>query len=174
MLGLSELEQGPLSFTVDRTWTTRVRRPNEGDSENVFATTEQFEAKRKEFLFTFQTYPTYEYGIDYPKPLLRNEVRMRILMPVFAQKFRSFVEEPTYICSIQPRSVVPEMVYGSRDQAGDMSDMRARLDRYETDIVEANKVANIRYANTEGLDVAVAGLCEQILRFAHSDMQEIK
>jgi len=158
MLGLTESE-GPGNFTVERTWTTRQRRPGEGDRENVLVDADTFERNRERFLFTFQTFPTYEYGIERPTPLAPDEIRMRILMPVFARKFRSLVKPPVVFCSIAPlQAADPEQVFRARDPSVDPHDLKARLARFHTDLLEADTEADIRFQNQEGLTDAVEAL----------------
>lgn len=163
MLGLTGYES-EYRFTLDRTWTTRPRRFGEGNDENIFATREEFERKRPEFLFPFQTYPTYEYGIEKPKPLHTREARMRILMPVFAKKFRELVDEPTVFCAILPFHDDPESVFRNREPHLDTEDMKARLDRYYTDKEEAEDAADICFQNSIGLDKAVERLGATVIQ----------
>lgn len=162
MLGLSQTS-GEYNFTVDRTITTRSRRPNESDLENVFVTPDEFEQRRSSLLFSFQTYPTYEYGIDQPAPLQSKEARMRILMPALAQKFRSLVPEPTLICAILPHHNDPEHVFLSRDPEVDQADLRARVDRFQADKAEATACADLSFRNQPGLHNAVQALRQTIL-----------
>lgn len=157
MIGLSRTE-GPYDFTFDKIWTTRARRPNEGDEENVFIDAEDFDKKRGEFLFPFQTFPSYEYGIEQQKPLENREIRMRSLMPVFALKFRQMVLAPTVLCSIEPFTENPEQIMRSRDPTVDPTDLEQRLARFRTDIINAQGVSDIHFQNTEGLEEAVLAL----------------
>lgn len=166
MLGLSEADIGEYSFTVDRTWTTRSRRPSEGDEENVFVTAEEFDSKRDDFLFTFQTFPTYEYGIEIPGQLDPDEIRMRILMPVHAIMFREMVEEPTVFCAVSPLSKNAKQVFDERDPEFDPEDSSARLQRFFDDITEANSAADICFQNTAGLELAVLRLGQRVVNYA--------
>lgn len=164
MLGLSQLESD-YRFTLDRTWTTRPRRFGEGDNENIFVTKEEFERKRSDLLFSFQTFPLYEYGIDKPRSLDTHEARMRILMPVFAKKFRQLVEEPTVFCAVLPFHDDPETVFRSREPQLDLDDMKARLARYHQDKEEAQATADICFQNTVGLDDAVRRLATTVVKY---------
>lgn len=164
MLGLTDL-QSKYDFNIDRTWTTRQRRPGEGDDENVFETPEVFERKRPEFLFTFQTYPSYEYGIERPRVLELNEVRMRILMPVFAKRFRELVDAPTIFCAIIPYQQDPEQVFLSREPDVDHDDMNSRLSRYFKDSEEAKSAADICFQNIPGLNSAIHKLATTVIDF---------
>ena|SRR3990167_7755085 len=162
MLGLSHTE-GQYDFTIDRTWTTRSKRPDDGEEENVFVDPPEFDKKRPEFLFNFQTFPTYEYGIEKPAPLSDNEVRMRILMPVFAVKFRQMVSvEPVVLCSISPFHSDPESVFRARDPHIDPEDLQARIQRFHEDNVQADELADIQFQNCEGLQSAVNELHSNI------------
>lgn len=163
MLGLTGYES-EYRFTLDRTWTTRPRRFGENNAENVFVTREEFERKRLDLLFPFQTFPTYEYGIERPQPLRTREARMRILMPVFAKKFRELVDEPTVFCAILPFHDDPETVFRTREPNLDTKDMNARLERYYTDKEEAEASADICFQNTVGLDKAVERLGATVIR----------
>lgn len=157
MLGLSQTK-GPYDFTFDRIWTTRVRRPNEGDEENEFVGHEVFEKKRDEFLFPFQTFPSYEYGIEKQKPLEVREIRMRSLMPLFAIKFRQLVSPPTIFCSIGPFTENPEQIIRSRDPNINHDDLEQRLLRFHQDNINAQKVSDVHFQNKEGLEEAVIEL----------------
>ncbi len=157
MLGLTNAEAGH-NFTTDRTWTTRARRPAEDDQENVFVEPVQFERKRSDFLFTFQTFPTYEYGIEKPPALSDNEIRMRILMPTHARLFRKLVDEPVLFCAIAPFNPNPEDAFRARDPNVDPKDLSARMGRFYDDQVEANAAADVCFQNCEGLEDSVARL----------------
>ena len=157
MLGLSK-QPGGYDFNVDKTWTTRKKRPNETDEENIFVTPEEFESNRDRFLLPFQTFPTYEYGIDKPRPLNDKEIRMRILMPTFAIKFRDLVEEPTVLCSVAPFCNEPERIFRERDPGLDDTDLQSRLSRFYTDEEEARSVSDISFQNFEDIELAVNSL----------------
>jgi|SRR3989344_382915 len=162
MVGLSHTE-GEYDFTIDRTWTTRAKRPDDGNEENVFVDSTEFDKKRSEFLFTFQTFPTYEYGIEKPASLTEKEARLRILMPVFADKFRQMVSiEPVILCSISPFHSDPESVFRARDPDIDPEDLQARIQRFHQDNIEANELADIQFQNREGLQSAVNELHSNI------------
>lgn len=163
MLGLSRLESSYYKFNVDKTWTTRIKRPGENDEENVFATKEEFNKERHTFLFPFQTYPTYEYGIKVPSPLKEREIRMRILMPVFALKFRSLVPEPTVFCAIYPYHNEPESIFTARDPDIDPGDLEARMQRFRNDTREAREYADIHFQNKEGLDKSTLTLHDSLV-----------
>jgi guanylate kinase len=150
MLNLAE-QRGEVAFTIDRTWTTRGRRVNDTDRENIFMTPEQFDANRHSLLFGFKTFPTYEYGIVKPKPLERNELRMRILMPVFAKKFREMVPEPTVFCAINPHHDDPISIFTERDPSYCVDDMQSRLARFKSDRDEAEACADIVFSNSPGI-----------------------
>src|SRR5207244_977771 len=115
----------------------------EGNEENIFVDTATFEAKRPDFLFTFQTFPTYEYGIEAPSPLSEKELRMRILMPVHARIFRELVSEPSIFCSISPFQANPFAIFETREAVADPRDIRARERRFHIDKAEADSVADI-------------------------------
>ena len=168
MLGLNALES-EYDFTVDRTWTTRNRRFSEDDRENVFVDPNEFEVMRHEFLFTFSTFPTYEYGVQRPEPLADHEIRMRILMPAFASKFRDLVQEPTIFCAVSPFNLEPESTFQQRDPNVDTNDMLARLQRFHEDKVDAEKKADIRFQNSAGIDQAVTRLASTILSFINKE-----
>jgi len=157
MLGLSHAESDH-NFTIDRIWTTRPRRPNENDEENVFVSPAEFEEKRQDFLLPFQTFPTYEYAVDRQAPLADREIRMRILMPVFALKFRSLVSDRTILCAISPYDNNPEAIMSARDPTADPADLTARLRRFHEDDIDAAAVADVRFQNSPGLPAAVARL----------------
>lgn len=154
MVGLS----GGENFTIDKTWTTRPRRPGEGDAENIFVDPLEFEERRRDFLFTFRTHPSYEYGICHPDPLGPQEVRMRILMPFFARRFKSMVQSPAVFCAIEPFSGDPYEIFLRRDPGVERSDMQARLNRFEADRAEARECADIIFYNRVGIESAVRAL----------------
>ncbi len=164
MLSLAETS-AEYSFSVDKTWTTRSRRPDECDKENVFVDQEEFDEKRSDFLFTFQTYPTYEYGIEVPRPLAEREIRMRILMPVFAVKLRGLIAPPVAFCAVSPLDQNPENAFTARDPNVDPGDMHSRLRRFHSDRKEADEAADLVFQNTEGIDKAVAALGTAIIDF---------
>jgi hypothetical protein len=83
---------------------------------------------------------------------------MRILMPVFAIKFRQLIETPTIICSISPYSADPRATLVARDPLVDPEDIESRLRRYYQDDAEATAVADIRFQNSPGLKAAVRQL----------------
>ena len=157
MIGLSQTESS-YDFTFDRIWTTRTRRPNEGDEENVFVNQEGFDEKRGEFLFPFKTFPSYEYGIKKQKPLADRELRMRSLMPVFALKFRQMVSAPTIFCSVGSFTETPEQIIRSRDPNIEPEDLEQRLQRFYKDSISAQEVSDIHFQNSEGLVEAVMEL----------------
>lgn len=163
MRGLAEISGDP-TFTVDRTWTTRPQRYGEHYGENHFIDTRTFEAQRSNFLFTFQTFPTYEYGIIRPEPVSPYEVRMRILMPIHALKFRQMVPEPTYLCSIAPFRD-PKEVFRARDPHSDPADIAARVARFESDQVDADRVADLRFQNSLGITTATETLSKLVLSY---------
>ncbi len=55
---------------------------------------------------------------------------MRILMPVFALKFRSLVSDRTILCAISPYDNNPEAIMSARDPTADPADLTARLRRF--------------------------------------------
>ena len=167
MLGLAKVP-GEYDFTVDRTWTSRARRPNEGNEENIFVTPDEFEANLHRFMLPFQTYPTYKYGIERPQPLTSNEIRMRILMPVFALKFRALVPEPTVICAISPFNSEPATIFNERDPNVDVNDQRARMSRFHSDRQAAEQVADLHFQNFSNVDLAVSALEATVLRHLSS------
>lgn len=155
MLGLSGLETG-YNFAVDRTWSTQARRPSEGDDEKVFVSREEFNMQRANFLFTFSTFSDYEYGITKQSPLGLNEVRMRVLTPFFARKFRELVPALLILCSIAPHTADLEALIRARDPDISPADLAQRADRLVRDQQQADALADIRFQNAEGL-VAAAG-----------------
>ncbi len=157
MLGL-ERSEGVYNFTLDKTWTTRERRPGESDEENIFVDQDTFEIKRYEFLFPFRTFPTYEYGIERPRPLAELEVRMRILMPAHAKLFRELVTAPTVFCSIAPFNDNPAEVFRRRDPEADEADLTARITRFHKDRLEADSAADILFQNCPGIEESVSRL----------------
>jgi guanylate kinase len=157
MLGLSELTED-YSFNVDRTYTTRPRRPNEGDKENIFLSHSEFDERKKDMLFTFQTFPTYEYGLAVPKQLDDSEIRMRILMPVHAKIFRDAISEPVLLCAVEPYIDNPEEVFINRDPAVDPEDLLSRMQRFYTDKEDACRAADFCFKNKEGIYEAVKDL----------------
>ncbi len=162
MLGLTHLE-GEYQFRVDRTWTTQNRRIQEGDEEKRFVSRDEFESNRPEFLFSFQTFPDYEYGIPQQAPLQPQEVRMRVLPPVFAIKFRNLVPAPTVLCSITPYVTDPEEIIRARDPSINPTDMMSRVLRFKRDQDEADTLADIHFKNVEGLDGAALALGSMIV-----------
>lgn len=164
MVGLSKSE----GFTIDKTWTTRPRRPGEDDEENVFIDSPEFEERRRDFLFTFQTHPSYEYGICHPEPLGPKEVRMRILMPFFAHRFRSMVQSPTVFCAIEPFLHDPYEIFLKRDPGVERSDMEARLNRFEADRLEAWECADVIFCNSFGIESSVQSLGSFLVNHACS------
>jgi ribose 1,5-bisphosphokinase PhnN len=165
MLGLSHL-YGTENFTVDPTCTTQRRRVDEGDEEKVFMTRERFNDNRSKFLFTFSTFPEYEYGILQQTPLLSRELRVRILTPSFALKFRTLVEGPTILCAVAPYHHDPEAILRARQPDIDPSDLEARLVRYEQDQLSAANIADINFQNSYGLDEAVNHLSHLLVTHA--------
>jgi guanylate kinase len=165
MLGLSELTTCESRFTIDRTWTTRPRRPTDTDKENIFIDQTSFDGMRDDFLFTFQTYPTYEYGISVPPSLEEDEIRLRVLMPQFARTFRQLVPEPTYFCAVMPYINDPERVLELRDPGLERADIDARLARFMIDQVEANDAADFSFKNRPGISEAVLALSEVTINF---------
>jgi len=162
MLGLAG-STGEHIFTIDRTITTRPRRPNETDQENIFVRQKAFEAERADFLFPFQTFPTYEYALRVPRSVQSNEVRMRILMPTQALMFRQLVAEPTLICSVVPYHDDAEALFRARDNQVDEVDLQARVRRYHTDIESSNQVADLHFQNLPGIQDAVFALRGAVL-----------
>jgi guanylate kinase len=162
MRGLSECNNGTEKFTIDRTWTTRPKRPNEDDGENIFVDKTELEESQVNFLFRFRTFRTYEYAIATPEPLDQDEVRMRILMPVFAKRFQASVPEPTIFCSIKPIHADPAEIFRSRDGGMDENDIAARSARFIQDQNEAEQAADITFQNTEGIECAVLALSQEI------------
>lgn len=167
MLGLARLENTD-DFKVDRTWTTQQRRPYEGDEEKKFVSQEEFDGHRPDFLFSFRTFPTYEYGIPKQGPLQEGELRMRVLPPVFAVKFRQLVSAPSILCSITPYTTDPESIIRARDPAMDPTDMQTRVLRFQRDQDEADVMADIHFKNTEGLDTAILSLGTMIVKYRGS------
>ena len=160
MLGLTEINEN-LQFTVDRTLTTRPRRNNEDDRENIFLNPSEFKKKRRDLLFTFQNSPSYEYGIIKPDPLTPNEVRMRILLPEYAAKFRELIDEPSVVCSISPPHSDPTKIFLERGT--DDMDMQARLKRFYTDKTEADEYADLSFQNFEGAELATRSLASFLI-----------
>jgi guanylate kinase len=162
MSGLSEFNNGLEKFTIDRTWTTRAKRQKEDDSENIFVDKTELEDSQVNFILRFRTFPTYEYAIAEPEPLDQDEIRMRILMPVFAKKFQASVPEPTIFCAIKPIHTDPAEIFRSRDSGMDVNDIAARSARFIEDQNEAEQVADITFQNTEGIECAVLALSQEI------------
>lgn len=169
MLGLSRLERQSYDFQIDRHWTTRARRVNttyrEGDEENIFVTPEAFDAERSEFLFTFHTYGTYEYGVPPPAPVREREARLRILQPIVALRFRRLVPEPAVLCAVLPFPNDPSAVMFSRDHNANPLEVRRRLIRFDDEIEEAVAVADVRFQNTPGLPAAVLALRDVLVEY---------
>ncbi len=167
MLGLTRLE-GDVTFNLERTLTTRERRPNEGDEENEFLTNEQFlERQAQGLLFTFGPDDgRYQYGITHPEPVKESEIRMRILRPHHATYFRTLVDTPTIICAVSPYETDPRAAFLRRDPQADPEDILERLSRFHRDQEEARDVADIHFQNQFGLDAAVQKLSHAILAVA--------
>lgn len=158
MLGLTEIAGAPLDFTVERTCTTRKRRPDEGDAENVFLNEAEFEQRRPGFLFTFRTAPDYEYGITCTDPVGVREARLRILPAKLAVRFRREVQAPTILCSIAPTGEDPLQLFLRRDPNADPADVATRLSRFDAERALADEVADVRFQNHPGLVDSVAEL----------------
>lgn len=166
MLGLAETSDCDQDFRVDKTWTTRPIRPNENDRENIFVNTEEFDANRSNFLTTFaNAHATYEYGIGLQEPVDNNEVRMRILTPAMAIKFRGLVQDPTLICSITPFHNDPESVFRNRDPSMAEDDIQDRLSRFQQDIDNAQAIADVKFQNVRGLMVATCSLRDVLVEY---------
>ena len=163
MLGLSHFES-EYNFSLDKTWTTRPKRPNESDEENIFVGAEEFEKNRDRFLFDFQTFPPYEYGIEIPRPLEEKEIRMRILKPPFARIFKSLVNEPSVLCSINPFNNNPQEIFDSRDPYINHNDLTDRISRFKSDLIEANEAADLKFQNINDLDFVLKSLHHLVIR----------
>lgn len=158
MLGLSET-QGEYDFTIDRPWTTRQRRPGEGDKEYVFTDKDTFDRNKDRFLFTMKTYGDYEFGLEKPGKLSEKELKMRILLPGNALKFRELIEDPVIFCAIRPRdgfSVRDTLL--NREPGISAEDLGVREARVKSDMEQAEKISDVVYQNVDGLEVAVAGI----------------
>lgn len=159
MLGLSRLECD-MQFSLERTLTTRIKRPNEGNDENEFLTPEEFELRQEQgLLFTFGPEDgRYHYGITIPRPVDQNEIRMRILRPHHAVYFRTLVETPTLICAVSPYETDPQAAFLRRDPEADPADIAERMSRFHKDQNEAEAVADVHFQNQFGLEIAVRHL----------------
>ena len=155
MLGSAGIWRGH-NFTVDRTWTTQTPRSGEGTAEKIFTNRDDFTRRRACFLMTFSTFADYEYGIDAQSQLERNEVRMRILPPAVALRFRHIVQDRVTLCSITPYTLDVESLILARDPAISVDDLAQRVERIERDQEDAAKIANICFQNTPGLEEATA------------------
>jgi hypothetical protein len=91
-----------------------------------------------------------KYGIVKPKPLERNELRMRILMPVFAKKFREMVPEPTVFCAINHTMTTYKYIHRTRPKYC-VDDMQSRLARFKSDRDEAEACADIVFSTSPGI-----------------------
>ena len=157
LLGLPSFT-GEYDFTVDRSRTTQRRRPGEGDNEKVFMGQDEFNVARGGFLLTFRTYRDYEYGIAHQPVLGSQEIRARVLMPTQALKFAGLVEAPVVICAVSPHTEDLEAVLRARDPGICPADLMARVRRAEQDQLQADSIADIHFANTDGIDAAVMRL----------------
>lgn len=159
MRGLADCREGRYGFTIDRPWTTRQRRRGEGDSEYVFASEAAFNAKRPDFLFTMGTYGAYEFGLEKLGPVAANEVRMRILLPANAERFRELVGSAVF-CAVAPGvsdDVLAERIR-MRDPNADAGDVAVRVRRIREDTEQARQIADIAFENKLGIDQSVLAL----------------
>jgi hypothetical protein len=159
MVGLSQLEGMSHEFHIDKAWTTRQRRLGENNAENIFVNQQAFDERRSRFLFTFfSAYGDFEYGIDKPTMLGRREVRMRILQPSLARRFRREVPEPTVLCSISPFSIDPEGIIRRRQPDIPLAEVEARVNSFFEDDEVARHESDIHFNNRLGLQSAVVSL----------------
>jgi len=168
LLGLPSFA-GEYNFTIDRSWTTQRRRPGEGDIEKGFMGEEDFNVVRAGFLLTFRTYNDYEYGIAHQPELGSHEVRARVLTPKQALRFAGLVDMPVVICAVSPHTEDVESVLRARDPGICPVDLRARVLRAEQDQLEADCIADIHFANTEGIGAAVTRLGAQVTGYLARD-----
>lgn len=166
MLGLRQFES-EYQFTVDRTWTTRPRRPHENDEENVFVSHPAFEANRHRFVFTFNNWH-HKYGITPPEPLSPKEVRMRILRPTLARQFSRLVApEPVVFCGVAPFSDNPAEILWRRDPRADPAEVIDRVERFHDEELEAVRASDIRFRNRPGLNEAIPALGSLIVDYLY-------
>lgn len=164
MLGLSRLKFN-YDFVVDRTWTTQQRRPNEGDEEKIFTSREEFDEHRRNFLFTFSTFADYEYGIPQQQPIGSKEVRMCVLTPSLAVKFRDLIVSSVVLCSVLPYTFDLEAIIRTRDTNMNPHDIANRVGRLESDQQEAELIADIHFQNHEGLEEAAINLGSLVINY---------
>jgi hypothetical protein len=160
MRGLADTAEGKYRFTIDRPWTTRDRRPGEDDHEYIFASERRFNAKRPEFLFTMGTYGTDEFGLERLRPLGLNEVRMRVLLPHNALRFRHLLGGLATFCAIVPDvgdAVLTERIR-RRDPMADAANVAERIQRLREDAESARSIADVVFENGLGIDRSVAVL----------------
>ena len=167
MLGLSELDL-PRPMTIDRTITTRPRRPYEGDLENRYVTLDEFEAERPSFLFTFESYGRHKYGMTVPESLGEREVRMRILRPSLALQFKKLVPEPVVICAVAPFVSNPRGLLLHRVPWAPVAELEERVHNFHDEDIAAALVADIHHQNRLGIEESTVALAALTFRYLRS------
>ena len=160
---------GSFEYSIDRGWITRERRPGEDQLEYNFVTLAVLRSHQAHLLRFEGPYGQYACALEWPpRQLSSQEICMRALLPVNAQKFigRVAVDCPgtnVICCAIMPGEGV-DLEARMRGRDPDMSDERlaTRLAAVNEELEAAARLADISFVNTEGLKGSIASLRQLI------------
>lgn len=161
---LVRLQPGKLHYELNRLVTSRARRPGEDDSEYEFVTPEEFEARKKDYLYLFPNRGVAWYNAM-PKQsrLQAGTIRLHTVLPDHVAHLKAKLEGTVIVVAVLHPSIA-EIKHRLIQRSGSNPNehLELRLSHVEADFAEAKRRADIIFYNEDGIEESAARLAREI------------